>query len=193
MVKIMILIGREDDPDKCTGEKLVRSGIAKGIKRLSEIPHCSIILNPLANSYLKRSDRIYIESCGIVAIDISWKQNLYLLKKALSIHTKNRVLPILIAANPINYGKPFKLSTAEAIAASLFITGFIEEANAILNEFKWGLQFLELNRYRLERYSQVDSDEELDKIQKELFNINSNNRILDLMHRLIYKDIEEIE
>ncbi len=193
MVKIMILLGREDDPDKCTGRKLVRNGIAKGIKRLSEISHCSILLNPLANSYLKRNDRIYIESCGIVAIDVSWKQSLYLLKKALAIHTRHRVLPILIAANPINYGKPFKLSTAEAIAASLFITGFIEEANAILNEFKWGHQFLELNRYRLERYSQADSDEELDKIQKEFFNINSNNRILDLMHKLIYKDIEEIE
>ncbi|ADM26906.1 Protein of unknown function DUF367 [Ignisphaera aggregans DSM 17230] len=191
MVKIMILIGREDDPDKCTGERLVRSGIAKEIRRLSEIPHCSILLNPIASSYLKRSDRIYIESCGIVAIDISWKQSLYLLRKALSMHTKNRVLPILIAANPINYGKPFKLSTAEAIAASLFITGFIEEANAILNEFKWGPQFLELNRYRLERYSQADSDEELDKIQKELFNIDSSDKILDLIHRFIYKDLEK--
>ncbi len=193
MVKIIILIGREDNPNKCTGEKLVRSGIARKIKRLSELPHCSILLNPLANSYLKKSDSVYIENCGIAAIDISWKQSLYLLRKALTIHTRHRVLPLLIAANPINYGKPFKLSTAEAIAASLFITGFIEEANKILSEFKWGHQFLELNRYRLEKYSQTNSDEELDRIQKELFNINSNERILDLVHKLIYQDIEEIE
>lgn len=46
----------------------------------------------------------------------------------------------------MNYGKPFKLTCAEAIATTLMITKFEDVAYDIMNRFKWGHGFLSLNQ-----------------------------------------------
>ena len=51
----------------------------------------------------------------------------------------------MLAVNPVNYGKPYKLSCAEAIAATLLLTGYAEEAVEVMNKFKWGLPFFNVN------------------------------------------------
>src|SRR3989442_559705 len=64
-----------------------------------------------------------------------------------------RALLYLLAANPVNYGKPFVLSSVEALAAALVIFGRPEEARAILSKFTWGGQFLALNQEPLDAYA----------------------------------------
>ena len=79
----------------------------------------------------------------------------------------HRLLPFLVAANSVNYGKPSKLSCAEAAAASLYICGFVDAAKAVLDEFSWGKEFIKLNIELLELYRTSADAEEMVKRQNE--------------------------
>ena len=77
----------------------------------------------------------------------------------------SRALPYLVAANPVNYGSPTKLSTVEALAAALFIAGFVGEAQELLSKFKWGPEFLRLNQTYLNAYAGAKSSAEVVELQ----------------------------
>jgi pre-rRNA-processing protein TSR3 len=97
---------------------------------------------------------------GLVALDCSWATAEHSFE---FLHTKttSRALPFLLAANPVNYGKPFQLSTLEAFAAALYILGDVEHAKDILGIYTWGHRFLELNREPLEDYRQARNSAEV--------------------------------
>ena len=80
---------------------------------------------------------------------------------------KQRSLPYLVAANPVNFGKPFKLTTVEAFAAALYILGEDEQATTILGKFNWGHTFSELNCELLEAYARAKDSSEVIAIQSE--------------------------
>lgn len=55
------------------------------------------------------------------------------------------MIPFLIAANTINYGRPYHLNDVEALASVLYLIGREEEARNILKGFKYGDEFFKLN------------------------------------------------
>ena len=81
------------------------------------------------------------------------------------------MLPLLLAANPVNWGKPSKLTTAEALAASLYLIGNEKQARDLLSAFNWGEQFFVLNKEPLDAYKNANSSQELVDLQFEFFNI----------------------
>ncbi|ODS38259.1 MAG: hypothetical protein A7315_03365 [Candidatus Altiarchaeales archaeon WOR_SM1_79] len=165
-LKLHIYMTDSCDPKKCTGRKLVRLGQASAVKNLKKIPFSAIILNPTSTKALSKEDIKYAEKQGIAALDCSWENAEELLYK-LRKKGKSRALPFLVAANPTNFGKPFKLSTAEALAAALYILDHREEAERILSKFKWGPHFIKMNRIPLDEYSKAKDSTEIVKIQKE--------------------------
>ena len=169
--RIMVVEYGEDDPSKCTARKMVRKGVAVSI-RIREIPRLSVVLNPFASNVLLPQDAVYVRRGGVVVIDVSWRSGIDKLVRMR--RGVQRYLPILLAANPVNYGKPFRLSSLEAVAAALYITGFRDEARRVLSLYKWGPVFLELNREVLEHYSTARSVDEVRSIEKEYFGVDSD-------------------
>ncbi len=123
----------------------------------------NLVLDPFSDKVLLPKDKSLINS--IVGIDCSWN----LVDQAFS--TKfigvKRKLPPLLAGNPVNYSKLNKLTTAEAISDSLFIMGFKKDALELLNKFKWGHTFYDLNQNLLDEYSKLESEDQLETILKE--------------------------
>lgn len=149
----MIYDFHEDDPRKCTSARLQKFHLADGLHSLRQIPSRAIILNPTSSQTLSYEDREQVDRYGLVALDCSWNRCDTSLFEV--IKGENRRLPALLAGNPTNYSTKGKLSTAEAIAAALIITGFEPEARQILKMFDWGPTFLSLNKDPLKDYAKT--------------------------------------
>jgi pre-rRNA-processing protein TSR3 len=164
--KITIYHAAQCDPKRCTGLKLKRHGKARIVTKTRFLPKRAIVLNPFSEIAFSPADRKRVEYFGLVALDCSWEHA----QKVLSKHVKGtaRCLPILIAGNPVNFGKATKLTTAEALAAALYIAGFKQEAVDLLSIFTWGHTFLTLNAALLDNYASAQDSAEIIKMQTEI-------------------------
>ncbi len=170
-VEITVYHAKQCDPKKCSTLKLKRHHLVHVVHRNQEIPKGSVILDPFTPKAFSPSDRDRLEKRGLSALDCSWVHA----KEVFNIksHWVPRCLPYLVAANPVNYGKPTKLSTVEAIAAALYIAGLKEQAAELLAKFKWGPQFIILNTDLLISYAGAKDSKDIINIQKEFMDQNS--------------------
>jgi len=165
-VRITIYHAAQDDPKKNTALRLKRRGYARIVTKVRFLPKRAIVLNPFGEIAFSPADRERLEQFGLAALDCSWEQA----QKVMGEHVKgtSRCLPILIAGNPVNYGKLTKLTTAEAIAGALYIAGFQKEAESLLSIFTWGHTFFELNYMFLDKYVKAKDSCEIVKMQNNL-------------------------
>jgi len=159
-MKIQVLMLKQDDPKKCSAAKLVKFGLAKNVKKTSAK---TLVLDPFAKKSIMPRDKKLAYS--ITAIDCSW--NLADQVFATKFSGVHRKLPPLFAGNPVNYSKLNKLTTVEAIAATVFILGNKNLSLELLDKFKWGHTFFELNQNLLEDYSKLKSEDEITPLLKE--------------------------
>ncbi|KAI3643129.1 hypothetical protein MP228_012684 [Amoeboaphelidium protococcarum] len=173
------------DPKRCSGRKLHRHGMVKTFNKNAKFR--GIILSPTADRVISPADKSIIERIGLAVVDCSWARvdEVPFHKFIPNLNQSNgnggsgggnvsgfnarvdRLLPYLVAANPVNYGKPFKLNCAEALAAALFICGFDDYGHALLSKFTWGESFYDMNEELFAKYAQCSDGEEVVKVQYE--------------------------
>ena len=147
------------DPRKCTVKKLEKAGFLKIFNKISQIPRNTLLLDPTAEQALSPADK---KVRSITVLDCSW---VVLDTGKVCSWRNRRALPFLVAANPVNFGKPCILSSIEALAAALFIIGDKERALAVLSKVSWGIRFLEVNQEPLDLYASAKDSAEVIKFQ----------------------------
>ncbi|HIP91633.1 MAG TPA: DUF367 family protein [Methanothermococcus okinawensis] len=172
-MKIYIYHKNQCDPKRCTALKMGKLNMAKILRDYRKIPRRALLLNPYAKTPVSIEDRDIIERYGILALDCSWQHAQEVFKRVKFKH--HRRLPFLIAANPVNYGIPCKLSTLEACIATLYIANYKNEALSLLNGFKWAETFIDLNRDLLESYAGKGCEEILEIEKDFLSRIRKSN------------------
>ncbi|ARS89040.1 DUF367 family protein [Natrarchaeobaculum aegyptiacum] len=150
----------DDDPDKCTARRLERFDEAVLHRSMRQVPY-GVVLNPHAEQALSPADAAEgLET--LVALDCSWESAEAAAFRMNGVH---RALPFLVAANPVNYGRPFRLTTVEALAAACCIFDRYDRAEELLEPFRWGETFLTLNEEPLRRYSECSDSSEVVAVQ----------------------------
>lgn len=152
------------DPKRCTGARLAKRGLLQRMPLKQ--PFRGLVLSPNGTISVSPADAPILESHGLSLIDCSWArlQEIPFSQMQAGHH---RLLPFLVAANTVNYGRPSKLSCAEAGAALLYICGKPEAAKYLLEEFSWGEEFVRLNQELLDIYASCKDAAEVVERQNE--------------------------
>lgn len=166
MIPVIVYDKNQCDPKKCTAKRMLKFGLAKEAKTLRNIPSGSIVLSPFADRALSPADLKYARN-GLVVMDLTWTN---IDEFPRLSRTQDRALPYLLAANPINWGRPMELNSAEAVLASLIILGQKEQADSFMGRFNWAPEFVRLNSELLDAYSRASDSTEVVRIQNEYVN-----------------------
>ncbi|EMD42998.1 metalbinding family, in rnase L inhibitor RLI family protein, putative [Entamoeba histolytica KU27] len=156
------------DPKRCSGRKLVRQKLVKTLP-INASFHGICLTPDSSASLLTPADAEIIARNGVAVIDCSWNE--YSAGRGVNEvkrlkYRNGRFLPFLMAGNPVNFGRPFKLNCAEALAGALAICGFMKDAQSIMEVFGWGETFLDINKKVIKEYTQCKTLEDVLNVQK---------------------------
>lgn len=132
--------------------------------------YCAVLTRecyrPNAKKIISPADRDLLETHGAAVVECSWVRVQEVPWSRIGGKCE-RLLPYLIAANTVNYGKPWRLNCVEALAACFYICGHEDWAKDVLKPFRYGDAFLEINNKLLKRYAACATEEEVKKTEEE--------------------------
>ncbi len=164
--RIVFIDLRQDDPRRSTMRKLARFGMATVVSRIQICR--SIVMNPFSAEVLTGCDSDIAVKSGIGVVEGSWKR---IGNEGLPKCRFQRRLPLLVPVNPVNYGHVGLMSSAEAVAAALYITGFHEMAESVMGKFSWGKEFIGLNYPYLSGYIKCKDQKCIEEYERRYFNL----------------------
>ncbi|KAF8423880.1 RLI and DUF367 domain protein [Tirmania nivea] len=152
------------DPKRCSGKKLIRLGLMRDL-RIGQ-KHAGVIVTPNGKIPVSPADQGTLESYGAAVVECSWARLEEVPFGKIGGRCE-RLLPYLIAANTVNYGRPWRLNCVEALAATFAICNHSDWAEQILSPFSYGSSFLAINSDLLSRYSKCADAVEVQKVQED--------------------------
>ncbi|CDO73853.1 hypothetical protein BN946_scf185016.g10 [Trametes cinnabarina] len=153
------------DPRRCSGKKLARQGLIQDLRVGQRFR--GVVVSPKGTQPVSPADRDIVAQNGVAVVECSWARlDEVPFNKIASPH--ERLLPYLVATNPVNYGKPWRLNCVEALAAAFYITGFDSYAERLLSGFGWGHSFYEVNKHLLEKYKTCADADAVSAMQEEI-------------------------
>lgn len=151
------------DPKRCSGKKLERLGLIKNLRIGQKFQ--GIVVSPNGKGVVCPNDLEIVETNGAAVVECSWARlDEVPFNKIGGKH--ERLLPYLVAANPVNYGRPWRLNCVEALAACFAIVGHMDWAEMLMDNFSWGSAFIDINRDLFEVYQACTDSESVTKAQE---------------------------
>lgn len=151
------------DSKRCSGKRLQHFGLLRQLPLNTK--HPGVIISPNAKTILSPSDTPLLEQHGAAVVECSWVRIAEIPWSKIGGKCE-RLLPYLVAANPVNYGRPWRLNCVEALAACFMICGKTDWAETVLQHFAYGEQFLRINRSLFKRYAAATDEADMKRIEE---------------------------
>jgi len=152
------------DPKRCSGKKLMRLRLMRELHLGQRFN--GVIITPNGKQTLSPADAPLLDQFGAAVVECSWARTAEVQWSKVGGKCE-RLLPYLVAANTVNFGKPWRLNCAEALAATFYICGHPDWAADIMAPFAYGSEFLRMNGSLLRRYAACGDEAAIKQTQKE--------------------------
>lgn len=152
------------DPKRCSGKRLLKLGLMRDLHVGQR--YNGVVITPNGKKTLSPADAELLVQFGVAVVECSWARMQEIQWNKVGGKCE-RLLPYLVAANTVNYGKPWRLNCAEALAAAMWICGKPEWAREVMEPFAYGEAFIEINETLLNKYAECENEEGIKKTQEE--------------------------